>query len=1018
MYTTTVSDYVQKGYAKEVTKIETGNNHVWYLPHHPVTNPNKPGKVRVVFDCVAMYKGMSLNSQLLQGPDLMNSLVGVLTRFRQEHVALAADIEAMFHQVRVHDEDCDALRFLWWPRGDLNRQPKCYRMQVHLFGATSSPSCTAYALRRTASDHAHMYESEVVETIRRNFYVDDCLKSVSSEERAITLASDLQSLMQRGGFRLTKWLSNNRNVVDSIPESERAPSIKNLAKGDNLPLDRALGVHWDIARDEIRFKVKLSEKPLTRRGILSTVSSLFDPLGLVCPVLLPAKAIVQKLCKEKIGWDDRISEKWSREWRQWLNALPALEKVAIKRCFKPQGFGQVRNAQLHVFCDGSELGYGACAYIRLADEHGKIACSLIMGKSRLAPIKQTSIPRLELSGAVVASRLYGLIKHKLEIDIDNVIFWTDSMIVLGYIKNETRRFKTFVGNRLGQIHKLTSPEQWRHVDTHSNPADLASRGIEAYDLKGLSLWLNGPDFLLKDEGYWPVKRSAPDIDETDTEVKRKITINATTCDIDKVINYYSDWTALRRAVAWFTRFVAYCSNKYLKRKTECNTGELTVCELLNATHVLLCLAQNDHFKDEIKSLQNNTGVKKSSNVASLNPTLQNGLIRIRGRVTKQNQQSIILPCDHHVTKLIISHYHRNLGHVGTQQVLAAVREKYWIIKGHATVKKVLSSCVTCKRVHGPWSSQQMAPLLDEQMTADMPPFTFVGIDYFGPFTVKLGRARVNRYGCIFTCRTSRAVHFEIAHSLTTSSFIAAFQRFESRRGRPRKVYSDNGTNLVGGEHELRSSIDGWNQSKISRHFTQNEIEWHFNPPQASHMGGAWERLIRSTRLILRSIVSEQLLNDEQLLTFMAEAEKILNDRPLTPVSSDPRDPLALTPNMVLLMKSNRCLPVGVFNKDDVYAKRWWKQIQYLADVFWRRWLREYLPLLQKRQKWQRKITNVKKGDVVLVASDHSPRGQWPLARVDEVNYGRDGLVRSCVIKTPSGQLVRPVTKLCVLESSV
>ena len=274
--------------------------------------------------------------------------------------------------------------------------------------------------------------------------------------------------------------------------------------------------------------------------------------------------------------------------------------------------------------------------------------------------------------------------------------------------------------------------------------------------------------------------------------------------------------------------------------------------------------------------------------------------------------------------------------MGTQQVLAAVREKYWIIKGHATVKKVLSSCVTCKRVHSPWSSQQMAPLLDEQMTADMPPFTFVGIDYFGPFTVKLGRARANRYGCIFTCLTSRAVHFEIAHSLTTSSFIAAFQRFESRRGRPRKVYSDNGTYLVGGEHELRSSIDGWNQSKISRHFTQNEIEWHFNPPRASHMGGAWERLIRSTRLILRSIVSEQLLNDEQLLTFMAEAEKILNDRPLTPVSSDPRDPLALTPNMLLLMKSNRCLPVGVFNKDDVYAKRWWKQIQYLADVFWRR----------------------------------------------------------------------------------
>lgn len=441
--------------------------------------------MRVVFDCAAKFKGKSLNSELLQGPDLMNSLVGVLMRFRQDHIALAADIEAMFHQVRVEEEDCDALRFLWWPGGDLSQQPKCYRMQVHIFGATSSPSCTAYALRRTASDHENYYDQEVISTVLKNFYVVDCLRSLSSEEKAIQLATDLQSLMKTGGFRLTKWLSNSRRVVEAIPESERAPSLVNLDKGENLPIDRALGVHWDVEKDDITFKVKISEKPLTRRGLLSIVCSILDPLGLVSPVTLRAKAIVQNLCRQKLAWDDNIPVKEAEEWRHWLDTLHNLEQISVPRCFKPHGFGNVKNAQLHIFSDGSELGYGACAYLRLTDDKGTVSCTLVAGKSRLAPIKQTSIPRLELCGAVVASRLCAMVRDELEIKMDKVIVWSDSTIVLGYIKNESRRFKTFVGNRIGQIHDVTTPDQWRHVDTKSNPADVASRGIDASDKNSL-----------------------------------------------------------------------------------------------------------------------------------------------------------------------------------------------------------------------------------------------------------------------------------------------------------------------------------------------------------------------------------------------------------------------------------------------------------------------------------------------------------------------------------------------------
>ena len=296
-------------------------------------------------------------------------------------------------------------------------------MQVHLFGATSSPSCAAHALKRTADDHANLFKPEVSATIHRNFYVDDCLKSVSSEKEAVKLALDLRSLLEMGGFKLTKWLSNSRYVLKQIPESERAPAIVSLNPA--LPRDRTLGINWDVNADEIKFNVKVRDQPFTRRGILSIVSSIFDPLGIVSPITLRAMAIIQNLCRQKLQWDDKISKVDENEWKTWLNSLLHLENVAVKRCFKPHEFGSIQSSQLHLFADGSELGYGACAYLRLTDHQGNISCSSVIGKARLAPIKQMSIPRLELSGAVLACRLYGFLTNELEITIDQVTFWTD-----------------------------------------------------------------------------------------------------------------------------------------------------------------------------------------------------------------------------------------------------------------------------------------------------------------------------------------------------------------------------------------------------------------------------------------------------------------------------------------------------------------------------------------------------------------------------------------------------------------
>ena len=265
------------------------------------------------------------------------------------------------------------------------------------------------------------------------------------------------------------------------------------------------------------------------------------------------------------------------------------------------------------------------------------------------------------------------------------------------------------------------------------------------------------------------------------------------------------------------------------------------------------------------------------------------------------------------------------------------------------------------------------------------------------------------------CLAMRAIHIEVAFSLDTASFVNALQRFISRRGQPRSITSDNGTNFVGADRELREAIEQWNQGVIGDYLCQKGIRWQFNPPAASHMGGAWERQIRTVRKVLGSVVREQVMDDEGLTTVMCLVEGIVNGRPLTPVSDDSEDLEALTPSHLLTLPRRLVLPPGKFAREDIYRSRL-KQIQYLADLFWRRWTREYLPSLQGRQKWLYPKKNLAQGDIVLMVDENSPRNLWPLARVLEVYPSKDGMVRTVKIRTRGGILVRPIDKLCLLES--
>ena len=1017
-YCNQMDEYLKAGYAREISEEPThsGPRRTWYLPHHPVHNDKKPDRVRVVFDGAAKFHGTALNNHLLQGPDLVNNLPGVLMRFRKEPIALIADISAMFHQVLTPRRDQDSLRFLWWPRGDLTAPPADYCMTRHVFGLRSSPSCAAFALLRTAADYGKEFDEKVTNYVQRNFYVDDLLLSVPTTLDAEHAAHDLTALLKRGGFTLTKWSSNSRQVLQCIPSEIRAQAVQNLVPSDCLPGAQTLGLLWEPDSDYFRYSIQMDQKPSTKRGILSTIASIYDPLGLLSPTMLDAKLILQDLTKSKIGWDDPIPPDSLQHWTAWCDRLSALQHLRIPRVYDPCGTSKAHSLQLHVFGDASERGIGVCAYLRMDTTDG-VSCALIAGKSRLAPIKPTTIPRLELTAAMVASRVKSHIVEELDVGDISVTMWTDSAIVLAYIKNTKSRFKPFIANRLTTIHDLTSPDEWRHVPTKYNPADLASRGFGAQDKGKMATWISGPAFLLRNENSWPCSENP--IESTDLELEVHA-VDADVCMVDdcpllQLTTRYSTWQQSVTCTAWWLRY-----RRLLRFPTERTPFiPLAVQEMKTAELTLLAAAQRRHYSREIRALQQHSRVPSTSRILELNPFLSDGDLLLADRRTMPKSGLIILPYKDPVTSRIIANYHEKNGHVGPEQVLAYCRERYWIVKGRSAVRSVLSKCITCRRHKAKLAHQQMAPLLTEQVAPCPAPFTFVGVDFFGPFLVKQGRSHVKRYGCLFTCITMRAVHIEVAHSLTTDSFLSALTRFIARRGKPTRIFSDRGTNLTSTDKELRQGIDAFDAARIGSALRAKNIEWSFNPPHASHRGGLWERLIRSVRAIMRTIIGQQSLTDESLATLFAEIERILNDRPLTQVSDDARDPEPLSPAQLLLLRGAAgCTPLTSTAAGSTHAQRWWRHAQVMSDAFWKRWLREYIPKLMARQKWQTPQPNIKRGDLVLIADYNRPRGSWPLGIIEEVYIGRDGLVRSAAVRTSANNsLKRPVTQLCVLEGA-
>ena len=728
-----MQDIISIGYAERVPVDEasTKSKQVWYIPHHGVYHKKKPGKIRVVFDCSAVFDGQSLNQQLLQGPDLTNNLTGVLCRIRQERIAFLCDIQAMFHKVKVDVEHRNPLRFLWWDDPEMKRDPLEFRMTVHLFGATSSTGCANFALKTTADQYEESCGREAADFVRRNFYVDDGLKSVQFVEEAKELIKNTKSLCQKGGFRLHKFTSNNKEVMSSVPQENRASDTKDRhLVNDVTAIERALGVHWCIESDTLQFRIIVQDKPLSRRGILSTVSSVFDPLGLVAPFILVGKRILQELCRDGVGWDDEVPDDLRPQWEKWRAELPVLESLWIARCYKPQKFDVVKNVELHHFSDACQNGYGQCSYLRLLDDKNRIHCSLAMGKSRVTPLTPVTIPRLELTAALVSSKISCVLRKEREYAPMKEIFRTDSKTVLGYINNDARRFHAFVGNRVQEIREQSSPNQWHYVETKSNPADIASRGAGAQELIDNPLWWNGPEFLWNPCKDWDSVNVNPSIPPDDPEVKKGFA-RATQIQDPKLpsvlerLTYFSSWYRAKKAIAVCLRpqqkFRKTAGQSQVKERNakERNKGitsynPVDVKALQRAELQIIKMAQSEAFREEIQLLRDVNiklqvadqdinkdmikTMKKQSSLYKLDPFLdEDGVLRVGGRLGKSCfpydvKYPVILPKKRHVTNLILCHYHQLDKHQGRGITQNEVRSSgYWIVGGSSVVSNHISN---------------------------------------------------------------------------------------------------------------------------------------------------------------------------------------------------------------------------------------------------------------------------------------------------------------------------------------
>lgn len=999
-----IDTYLQLNHMEKVTEDEIETVPQCYLPHHAVFKPESTStKLRVVFDASATTtNGKSLNNLLLTGPRLQDNLSAILLRWRMHRIALCADIEKMYRQIGVKREHWDYQRIVW--RNSPEELISHFRLKTVTYGTASAPYLAVKTLQRLADDEQQNYPW-ASKVLKQDVYVDDCITGADTEEGAKELTEQLRNITRAGCFRLLKWSSNSKQVLEALPEDHiecHAPLHL-----DNDESIKALGIHWHPQNDDLSYKVQTvnqDSKAGTKRQVLSEIAKLFDPLGLLAPVIITAKSLMQQLWLTGVGWDDELPVDVIDKWNTFKNELALLEKFRITRW---TGYDGSQEVQLHGFSDASQIAFAACVYAKTRQTDGTIRVSLLAAKTKVAPIKQQCIPRLELNGAVLLNRLLNDCQHSLPDIAMSRFAWTDSKVVLAWLHRHANVWPTYVANRVSEIQLNMHETVWQHVSGVDNPADVASRGLMPSKIQTNRLWWGGPAWLYKGKDEWP-KQTPMVVDPVLLEEKHVKSNHLVKEDkMFDLAERYSSWKTLLRVTAYCLR---------VKKENRLNDRALHANEIKKARIIWLKLVQRFEFGDI------STMIRKGEYKKLVPFVDEEGLVRVGGRLQNSNitydeQHPIILSGKTSIVALIITDAHERVYHGGPQNTLGQLHQAYWLINGRRQVRALIHKCVICAKTRTKTQHQLMGNLPAARVQPSRP-FLHTGIDYAGPIWSRTTKGRGHRatksWIAVFICFSTKAAHFELVSDLTSAAFIAAFRRFTARRGRCSDVYCDNGSNFVGADRELQNYLRmAMQNEEWKTEFSNEGTRFHFSPPGSPHFNGLAESTVRMAKSAVTKTIGEQRLTFEEMCTLLYQIEAAINSRPLCALPTDGTDWNVLTPGHFLIGQPLTAVPESHQANDRISPSKRWKLVQHMAQQFWKRWSREYLHQMQQRQKWSKSSNNIKLGDIVIIR-DESLIAKWRLGRVVEVHPGNDGHVRVASIKTANGTIRRAITKLCVL----
>ena len=1013
-YCNFINEYFQLNHMSKVSENIKSDSQEYFIPHFGIIKKSSlTTKLRVVFNASQKSdNNVSFNDLQFTGPTIQNDLFTILIQFRKHDFVLTGDISKMYRQVLINPDQRNFQKIFW--RENLNDKLEVYKLKTLTYGTTSAPFLAIRCINQLAFENSIDYP-QASKVILNNFYVDDLLTGSNSRTELLQLQNEITNILAKGCFQLRKWLSNDKAILNKIKLSDNLES-NILEFGEE---NKTLGIFWHSKFDTIQYATSFDfDKIITKRAILSTTAKIFDPLGLVGPVVVIAKLILQSLWESKISWDDDVPQGIKLRWNNFCEDLKYLKEISIPR----QSFcKQCTYIELHAFSDASIKAYGACVYVRSKGNDNIYKSNLLCAKSRVAPIKQISLPRLELSAALLMTKLVNKVQKSLDHDINKIYYYSDSTITLGWIQGNANQWKTFVANRVASIQRMSYIEQWHHVRTDDNPADLLTRGTTLQMLQDNNFWFEGPKWLKNEiiDVYSISKFNKIDLPEKRTIINLSITI-----PVLDIFNKFSSFYKLIRVFSYCYRLFTNYKNR--KNKISKLSGPLSTVEINSTTINLIRLTQKQSFSKDYNSLIKGKPLNNKSILLNLNPFFdEEEIIRVGGRIQHSNfdhnkKHPILLPHKHTFTKLLMASEHLRLFHCGPQQLLYSIREKYWPIGGRNLAREVVHKCVQCFRAK-PKSNQYLMGNLPNVRFDQFLPFHNVGVDYAGPVTLKEGSSRrprlVKAYICLFTCLSTRAVHLELVSDLSSNASLNSLKRFIARRGRPAHMFSDNGTNFVGANSkliELFKFIDS-DFNNVSHALSNDGIQWHFIPAKSPHLGGSWESLIKRTKYHLHRVLSNSKLNFEEYSTVLSQIEAILNSRPLTPISSDPSDFSPLTPAHFIIGKSATSIPEPNYvNIEENRLKRY-QYLTKLIQSFWKRWSLEYVSELQVRNKWKEKHKNLQVGSLVLLKEDNLPPLKWGLGRITKLFPGEDNVARVVEVRLPNGTTTRRSTmKLCQL----